>query len=96
VDDDTIADLNALAERLGTEGKSVGAVTIAGLRLVERLTEEQPDTRPQQILTGIPDADKALAEAAGVAQIAGVHGVDVDDVMEIAGLLLSMGLAFVA
>lgn len=96
MDDEIAVKLIAVAERLAGENKEVAPAIVAGMRLVDNLTKDHPDTRPQEILTGIPDADKAMAEAAGVAQIAGVHGVEIEDVMEVAGLLLSLGLAFVA
>lgn len=88
--------LNALIEAIGSENRSVGAIAIASFQLVENLTKAAPDQRPQEILTGIPDADLALAQAAGVAQIAGVHGVDMGDVLAFTKLLLGLGLAFVA
>ena len=96
--DSEIESINRFVEKVGLGAladKSVGAIALSGFELVKKLTSDPSHGAPQSIFTGIPDADKALAEAAGVAEIAGRHGVEVDDVVEFAGLLLSLGMAFI-
>jgi len=88
-------DLVTVKNWIEAHGSDAASTVTAGLQLVGALTKNHPDTKPQEILTGIPDADLALHQAAGVAQIAGVHGVDAADVIEFASLLLSLGLTFI-
>ena len=94
--DAEIESINGFIEKLGSADKSVGAVALAGFELVKNLTTGPiAPTAPQNVFTGIPDADKALAEAAQVAEIAGRNGVEIEDVIEFAGLLLSLGMTFI-
>jgi hypothetical protein len=88
-------DLVKINDWMAEHGDTAGVALSAGIRLAKNLNAQHPDKLPSTILTGIPDADTAIAQAAGVADIAGDAGVSVQDVMEVAGLLLSLGMTFV-
>ena len=75
--------------------KTPGAVVAAGIDLVRALTTKNHGKKPQQIFTGIPDADMAISQAAGVAEISASRGVPMAEIMEFAGLLLGLGLAVI-
>jgi len=91
-----MSDLVKIKDWIDAHGTTASTVVVAGMQLAGQLTKNsEPGTRPQEILTGIPDADLALHQAAGVAEIAGDHGVDAADVIDFATLLLSLGLTFI-
>lgn len=94
-EEQTMNDLVKINDWMAAHGDQAGEALVAGLRLAKGLNASHPDKLPATILTGIPDADLALAQAAGVGDIAGDSGVSVEDVIEVAGLLLSIGLTFV-
>lgn len=95
MENETLQAISNLMEAAASDGKSAGAIAVASLELVESLTKGKT-TRPQDVFTGIPDADQALAQAAGVAEIAGRYHVSTEDVLAFTKLLLGLGLAFVA
>jgi hypothetical protein len=88
-------DLVKINEWVDAHGDTASATLVAGLRLAKGLNANYPDKLPATILTGIPDADLALAQAARVGDIAGDAGVSVEDVIEVASLLLGLGLTFI-
>ena len=50
-------------------------------------------TGPARTFTGIPSADRALAEAAGIAAIAERRGVTFEQIFEVATLIARVALA---
>ena len=60
------------------------------LLTVLRVTATANGTTVRALVTGDPNADRALADAAGVAAIAGRHGVTIDDALEAARMVLSL------
>ena len=82
-------------EWVDANGATVGTALLAGIQLAGSLTAKEPDKKPQEIFTGIPAADRAIAQAAGVAEIAGAEGVTIENVITVAKLLLGLGLTFV-
>lgn len=90
-------DLERAAAFLAEHGDTAGATFKASVRLVRGLTPlaEGREVPVIEVFTGIPEADRAIAESAGVAAIAGEEGVAVDDVIAFTKLLLAVGLAFV-
>lgn len=90
-----MSDLAKIKSYIDEHGDTAGAAVIAGLQLAGSLTAREREKRPQEILTGIPDADLALAQAAGVGAIAGQEGVDVEEIIKVAGLFLSLGMTFI-
>lgn len=88
-------DLVKVKEWVDANGELAGDTLVAGIALAKGITASNRGKRPQDVLTGIPDADKAIAQAAGVAEIAGEYGVDAGEVLKVASMLLSLGLTFV-
>ena len=88
-------DLTKLTEWVNANGATAGTAIVAGLQLAGSLTAREPDKKPQEIFTGIPAADRAIAQAAGVAAIANAEGVTIENVITVAKLLLGLGLTFV-
>lgn len=86
-------DLVRIKDWVNANGDAAANTLTAALALSKNLSTNHD--RPRQILTGIPDADRAVAEAAGVAEIAGEYGVDPGEVIKVAGMLLSLGLTFI-
>jgi len=84
--------MNDLA-KFGTWLQAQGAQAIPVLNAsVEFLAALQGQAQtsgrpPLQLVTGIPMADRALADAVGLAAIAGQYGVTLETVLEGVGLL---------
>lgn len=78
-------------------GPKVGAVLAAGVDLltVFKVTATAQGTTVRSLVTGDPNADRALADAAGVAAIAGKHGVTIADALEAARVVLALATALV-
>ncbi len=54
-----------------------------------------PGGGPARTFTGVPSADRALAQASGLAAIAGKRGVTADQVFEVAAVLARVVFAVI-
>ena len=87
--------LKKLGELVASHGFVAAGVLKASMRLAHNLSAGDGDPGLATVFTGIPAADQAIAEAAGVAAIAGNEGVEVDDVIVFTRALVALGLTFV-
>jgi hypothetical protein len=91
-----MADAKKVAAWITRKGPTLAATLSAGVDLLTVLkgTATAQGTTVRGLVTGDPNADRALADAAGVAAIAGRHGVTIDDALEATRMILSL-VAFV-
>lgn len=95
-----MATQDVLAGAFKRYGPAVESAVAAAIELQQRMILAREDAGalgkarfPQW--TGIPSADRALAQAHGLAAIAGKHGVDLEEVLSLAVALGKFLLAVV-
>jgi hypothetical protein len=88
------SDFESIATWLANYGGDVAALTAAGLELSRNVgrNASAAGSTARGVITGIPTADQAIWDAAGLAEIAGSAGVSADDIVQFASMLLSLGL----
>lgn len=91
-------DLDTVKTWIDNHGTDVGAAFGAAVELYGALKPlaATQGISIQGLLTGDPVADRAIADAVGVAAIAGRRGLTVDQVLDAAAMLGKLALTLVA
>lgn len=84
-----MSDLAKFVEWVLAHPDAAKTATGAAAELLAAL-RRPPGGGPARTFTGIPSADRALAEAAGIAEIAGKRGVNLEQVLDVAKLLVGI------
>ena len=87
--------LEALANWVQADPSAARSALLAAQELLQRASPAAAaaGVKPLQLFTGIPAADRAIADAAGLSEIAGRWGTTAAVVLEVLGILKHVALA---
>jgi hypothetical protein len=91
-------DFEKASNWINTKGDDAIGALAGAIELFKMLrpTAASRQVPVQELLTGDPIADRAIADAVGVGAIAGRSGVSVDDVLTAANILKGIAVAVTA
>lgn len=89
-----MSDLAKFVDWILTHPDAAKTVTAGAEDLLVAL-RRPPAGGPSRTFTGVPSADRALAQAAGLAAIAGKRGVTADQIFEVATVLARVVFAVI-